>query len=95
MRSDVRVCATTAERNLREDVECFGLVDARVEFRGVWSIYPTQDREIAKIDTVEEAQAMISWANDVLAKSWLPARSRKTHRAYLAGVRKRLRALES
>jgi len=85
----------TANRNLADDVECFGLVDARVEFRGVWSRYPTQDRDLAKIESVEEAREMISWVSAHLAKDWLTVRSRKTYRALLAGARKRLASLEA
>ena len=79
-----------AVRDLVDMVECFGLVDATIEFRGRWSPYESQDREIARASREGLVQT-IAWTEHRLRDA--TGRARRAHLAYLDGARRRLATL--
>lgn len=91
----------TARKALREDADLFGLVDARVEFCGNWSRFPTQDRDIELRD-LDAARDLLGFYQQRLSfrgecgRLLLPkGRARDTALEMVAGLRRRIAYLSA
>ena len=81
---------SSARRALKEDAECLGREEARIEFSGRYSTFESHDREVAKVATIELFDQSIEterkWISD---RPYLKGRSLITARSFVSALRAR------